>query len=182
MIAIVSRLVEAKGLDLINYVMDQLLGDDIQIVVLGTGAAEYEDSFRYFAWRYPDKFAFRNYYSDPESHMIYAAADLYLMPSLYEACGISQMISMRYGTLPIVRETGGLRDTVLAYNEYTGEGNGFSFLNINAHDMLHTIRRAVYYYHQPDVFAHIQKNAMAADNSWARSGKMYKDVYERYQA
>ena len=182
MISIVSRLVEAKGLDLINYIMDQMLQDDIQIVVLGTGEQKYEDSFHYFAWRYPEKFSFRNYYSDPESHMIYAASDLYLMPSIYEACGISQMISMRYGALPIVRETGGLRDTVLSYNEYTGEGNGFTFHNINAHDLLHTIRRALYYYKQPDVFTHIQKNAMTSDYSWERSGKLYKEVYELYKA
>ena len=178
MISIVSRLVEAKGLDLITYILDQLLQDDMQIVILGTGEARYEQFFHYFAWRYPDKFSFRNYYSEQEAHLIYAASDLYLMPSIYEACGISQMISMRYGTLPIVRETGGLRDTVLSYNEFTGEGTGFSFLNINAHDLLHTIRRALYYYSQPDVFAHIQKNAMRTDNSWARSGRMYRDIYE----
>lgn len=178
MLSVVSRLVEAKGLDLITYILDQLLQDDIQMVILGTGDPKYEESFHYFAWRYPDKFAFRNYYSEQEAHRIYASSDLYLMPSLYEACGISQMISMRYGALPIVRETGGLRDTVLSYNEFTGEGTGFSFLNINAHDLLHTIRRSLYYYSQPDVFAHIQKNAMHADNSWARSGRMYRDIYE----
>lgn len=182
MIALVSRLVEAKGLDLITYILDQLMQEDLQFVILGTGEAKYEESFHYFAWRYPDKFSFRNYYSDEEAHQIYAASDLYLMPSLYEACGISQMISMRYGSLPIVRETGGLRDTVLSYNEFTGEGTGFSFHNINAHDLLHTIRRALYYYSQPDVFAHIQKSAMRTDNSWARSGRMYRDIYERIRA
>ena len=178
MISIVSRLVEAKGLDLIIYIMDQLLNDELQIVILGTGDRKFEDSFHYFAWRYPDRFSFRNYYSEQEAHQIYAASDLYLMPSLYEACGISQMISMRYGTLPIVRETGGLRDTVLSYNEFSGEGTGFSFLNINAHDLLHTVRRALYYYSQRDVLLHIQKNAMRQDNSWARSGRMYRDIYE----
>lgn len=179
MVSVVSRLVEAKGLDLISYIMDQMLQDDMQMVILGTGETRYEDMFRYFEWRYPDKVVFRNYYSEVEAHRIYAASDLYLMPSIYEACGISQMISMRYGTLPIVRETGGLRDTVQSFNEFTEEGTGFSFANINAHDFLHTVRRALYYYHQPEVFRIIQENAMRADHSWERSGALYREIYDK---
>lgn len=179
MLAMVSRLVEAKGPDLLTYIMDQLMQDDMQIVILGTGDQKYEEAFHYFAWRYPEKFAFRHGYNEEEAHLIYAAADLYLMPSFYEPCGISQLIAMRYGTLPIVRETGGLKDTVIPYNEYTGVGTGFSFANINAHDFLHTIRRALYYYSQKDVFQTIQKQAMQADHSWTHSAQTIKEHYER---
>lgn len=182
LLAMVSRLVEAKGLDLINYITDELMQDDVQIVILGTGDHQYEEALHYFTWRYPDKFHFINAYNEAEAHLIYAAADLYLMPSFYEPCGISQLIAMRYGTLPIVRETGGLRDTVQPYNEYTGEGTGFSFANINAHDFLHTIRRALYYYGEKDIFRKIQKQAMEQDNSWKQTAQKMKESYERIQA
>ena len=129
MIGIVSRLTDQKGLDLIAYVMDELCADDIQLVVLGTGDEKYENMFRHFDWKYGKDVSANIYYSEELSHKIYAACDAFLMPSLFEPCGLSQLMSMRYGTLPIVRETGGLKDTVEPYNEYESTGTGFSFAN-----------------------------------------------------
>ena len=119
--------------------MDELCQDAVQIVVLGTGDERYENMFRHFAWKYPDKVSAQIYYSEPMSHKIYASCDAFLMPSLFEPCGLSQLMSLRYGTVPIVRETGGLKDTVEAYNEYEKTGTGFSFTNYNAHEMLATV-------------------------------------------
>ena len=135
MIGIVSRLTDQKGFDLIAYVLEEMLSlDAIQIVVLGTGEERYENMFRYFDWKYNDKISANIYYSDELSHKIYAASDAFLMPSLFEPCGLSQLMSLRYGTLPIVRETGGLKDTVEPYNEYENTGTGFTFANYNAHE------------------------------------------------
>lgn len=179
MIALISRLTAMKGLDLVRYIMEQLLQDDIQVVILGTGDFTYEEMFSYFAWKYPEKCAARIYYNGPESHMIYSATDLFLMPSIAEPCGISQLISMRYGALPIVRETGGLGDTVIPYNEYTKEGTGFSFANINAHELLDTIYRALdVYRNRPEDFVQLQKNAMRAKHDWEESSKKYLELYE----
>ena len=127
--------------------MDELCRDNIQIVVLGTGEERYENMFRHFDWKYSEKVSGNIYYSEPLSHKIYAACDAFLMPSLFEPCGLSQLMALRYGTVPIVRETGGLKDTVEPYNEYESSGTGFSFLNYNAHEMLGTIRYAerIYY-------------------------------------
>ena len=133
MIGIVSRLTDQKGIDLIQCVMDDLCQDDIQFVVLGTGEERYENMFRHYDWKYHDKVSAQIYYSDPLAHRIYAACDAYLMPSLFEPCGLSQLIALRYGAVPIVRETGGLKDTVEPYNEYESTGTGFSFANYNAH-------------------------------------------------
>ena len=147
MIGMCTRLTDQKGLDLVSYVMEELCQDAVQIVVLGTGDAQYENMFRHFAWKYGNKVSANIYYSEELSHKIYASSDAFLMPSLFEPCGLSQLMSLRYGTVPIVRETGGLKDTVMPYNEYESTGTGFSFMNYNAHEMLGTIRYAerIYY-------------------------------------
>ena len=124
---------------LIAYMMDEMCQNNIQIVALGTGEEKYENMFRHFAWKYPGKVSANIYYSEAMSHKIYAACDAFLMPSLFEPCGLSQLMSLRYGTVPIVRETGGLKDTVIPYNEYESTGTGFSFANYNAHEMYFTI-------------------------------------------
>ena len=136
MIGVVSRLTDQKGFDLIQYVMEDLCSDNIQLVVLGTGEERYENMFRHFDWKYHNKVSAQIYYSEPMSHKIYAASDAFLMPSLFEPCGLSQLMALRYGTLPIVRETGGLKDTVEPYNEFEGTGTGFSFTYYNAHEMI----------------------------------------------
>ncbi len=178
MIGIISRLTDQKGLDLIAYKLDELCSSNAQIVVLGTGDEKYENLFRHYAYKYPDKFSAQIYFSNELSHKIYAASDAFLMPSLFEPCGLSQLISMRYGTVPIVRETGGLKDTVLPYNEYTGEGTGFSFANYNADEMLGTIYYALKtYYETPDKWKKIVKNAMAVDYSWNTSADKYIEMY-----
>ena len=182
MIGIVSRLTDQKGFDLIAYVLDELCQDEIQIVVLGTGEERYENMFRHFAWKYPGKVSAQIYYSEPMSHMIYAACDAFLMPSLFEPCGLSQLMSLRYGTVPIVRETGGLKDTVEAYNEYEKTGTGFSFCNYNAHEMMHTVRYAeqIYYDKKRD-WNKIAERAMQKDFSWKNSAKQYEDLYNTLQ-
>ena len=179
MIGIVSRLTDQKGLDLVAYVMDELCQDAIQIVVLGTGEEQYENMFRYFAWKYPDKVSANIYYSDPMSHKIYASCDAFLMPSLFEPCGLSQLMSLRYGTLPIVRETGGLKDTVEPYNEYEKTGTGFSFANYNAHEMMAAVRYAekIYYDKKRD-WNKIVERAMKKDFSWNNSARQYEELYD----
>ena len=179
MIGLVSRLTDQKGLDLIAHVMDELCQDDIQLVVLGTGEERYENCFRHYDWKYADKVSANIYYSDALSHKVYAACDAFLMPSLFEPCGLSQLMSLRYGTLPIVRETGGLKDTVQPYNEYEGTGTGFSFSNYNAHEMLGTIRYAEQiYYDRKREWNRIVDRAMAADFSWSVSAKKYQEMYD----
>ena len=179
MIGIVSRLTDQKGFDLVNYVMDELCQDDIQIVALGTGEEQYENMFRHFAWKYPDKVAALIYYSEPMSHKIYASCDAFLMPSLFEPCGLSQLMSLRYGTVPIVRETGGLKDTVEAYNEYEKTGTGFSFTNYNAHEMMNTVRYAEkVYYEKKREWNKIVERGMNMDFSWKNSAKLYEQLYE----
>ena len=142
MIGVVSRLTDQKGFDLVAHVMDELCQDDIQIVVLGTGDEKYENMFRHFEWKYGGRVSAQIFYNEALAHKIYAASDAFLMPSQFEPCGLSQLISLRYGSLPIVRETGGLKDTVQPYNEYENTGDGFSFSNYNADDMLHVINYA----------------------------------------
>ncbi len=179
MIGLISRLTDQKGLDLIAYIMDELCQDDIQFVVLGTGEERYENMFRHFDWKYSDKVSANIYYSDALSHRIYASCDAFLMPSLFEPCGLSQLMSLRYGTIPIVRETGGLKDTVQAYNEYESTGTGFSFSNYNAHEMLNTIRYAEHiYYDKKREWNKIVDRAMAADFSWKVSAGKYQDMYD----
>ena len=152
LIGIVSRLTGQKGFDLIECVMDELCQDEVQIVVLGTGEDRYENLFRHFAWKYNKKVAACICYSNELSHKIYAGCDAFLMPSLFEPCGLSQLMSLRYGTLPIVRETGGLKDTVEPYNEFEETGTGFGFSNYNAHEMLATIRYAQAVYYDKQIF------------------------------
>ncbi|MWV42317.1 glycogen synthase GlgA [Paenibacillus sp. HJL G12] len=180
LIAMVTRLVDSKGLDLVERVLDEMLTfDDIQLVILGTGDSHYEQWFREAEHRHPSKLSAQITFSDALSRKIYASSDIFLMPSNFEPCGISQLLALRYGSIPVVRETGGLNDTVHAYNEFTGQGNGFTFTNINAHDMMHTIRRAVSFYHEPEHWNKLVKNATSGDYSWNVSAGEYKDIYER---
>lgn len=178
-IGICSRLTDQKGLDLIECVMDEICQDAIQFVVLGTGDEKYENMFRHYDWKYHDKVSAQIYYSNEISHKIYGACDAYLMPSLFEPCGLSQLIALRYGTVPIVRETGGLKDTVQPYNEYEDQGTGFSFSNYNAHEMLHAIRYAegVYYDHKREWNKMIDRE-MATDYSWSTSASKYQELYD----
>lgn len=178
MIGIVSRLTDQKGFDLINYMMEEMCQQDWQIVVLGTGEERYENMFRHFAWKYPDKVSANIFYSEAMSHKVYASCDAFLMPSLFEPCGLSQLMSLRYGTLPIVRETGGLKDTVIPYNEYEGTGTGFSFANYNAHEMYQTIRYAhSVYVSKRREWNKMVDRAMEADFSWKASADKYAEMY-----
>ncbi|KAB0576545.1 starch synthase [Fusobacterium naviforme] len=179
MVGIVSRLTDQKGLDLISSVMDELCSEDIQFVVLGTGEERYENMFRYYDWKYQDRVSAQIYYSNEIAHKIYAACDAYLMPSLFEPCGLSQLIALRYGTLPIVRETGGLKDTVIPYNEYENSGTGFSFANYNAQEMLNTLNYAkmIYYSRRRD-WNRIVDRAMQEDYSWHTSALKYQELYD----
>ena len=180
LIGIVSRLTDQKGFDLIECVMDEICQDAIQIVVLGTGEERYENMFRHFDWKYQDSVSANIYYSEELSHQIYAACDAFLMPSLFEPCGLSQLMSLKYGTLPIVRETGGLKDTVVPYNEYESTGTGFSFANYNAHEMMATIRFAErIYYDKKREWNKMVDRAMAQDFSWDESAKKYAELYNR---
>ena len=178
-IGLVSRLVNQKGLDLIKGVIEEILHLDIQLVILGTGDQTYEDLFEYYSHIYPEKLSSNIGFSDKLAKLIYAGADMFLMPSLFEPCGIGQLIALRYGTVPIVRETGGLKDTITPYNKFTGEGNGFSFTNYNAHDMLNVIQLAAETYKDKKQWLVIQKNGMKAETSWKDSAKKYNDLYKK---
>ena len=183
MIGIVTRMTNQKGIDLIETVLDELLADArIQIAVLGTGQTNFENMFRHYAWKYEDKLSANIYYSEEMAHRIYASCDAFLMPSLFEPCGLSQLISMRYGTVPIVRETGGLKDTVEAYNRYDQTGTGFSFCNFQAKEMLSALYYAmdVYYNHREDWDA-IAARGMAQDFSWNHSAREYEKIYDMLQ-
>ena len=183
LIAMVTRLSVQKGLDLIDYMISHIMEDNIQFAALGKGDARYTDMFSWAEGAYPGRVAARFEMNHGLAHRIYAGADMFLMPSMFEPCGLSQMISLRYGTVPIVRETGGLRDTVLSYNEFTGEGNGFSFFNYNAHDMMNTLRRAVEYYREkPDIWREMMRRGMAGDYSWNKSAGEYVALYEKLLA
>ena len=178
MVGVVSRLTDQKGLDLVAYMMDQICTEGTQLVVLGTGDSKYENMFRHFAWKYPDRVSANIFYSDERSHKIYGSCDAFLMPSLFEPCGLSQLMSLRYGTVPIVRETGGLRDTVQPYNEYESTGTGFSFSNYNAHEMMDIINYAKHiYYDKWREWNKIIDRGMAADFSWNMSARRYEDLY-----
>lgn len=178
-IGMVSRLTDQKGLDLVNAVIDEILSMDVQFIVLGTGDDMYENNFRGKEYAYRNKMRAIIKYDDYFASKVYASSDLYLMPSQFEPCGLSQMIAMRYGSLPVVRETGGLNDTVKAYNMYTKEGNGFTFKNYNAHEMLFTLQKAVgLYYDNKDDFNKLIKSAMNEDFSWNKSGEEYIRLYQ----
>lgn len=180
MIGLVSRLTSQKGLDLIQCVMDDICSDGIEFVILGTGDEQYENMFRHFDWKYNNTVSANIYYSEELSHRIYAGCDAFLMPSLFEPCGLSQLISLRYGTVPIVRETGGLKDTVEPYNEYESKGTGFSFANYNAHEMLNTIRYAEHvFYNKKREWNKIIDRGMTTDFSWNSSARKYEELYSR---
>lgn len=178
MIGIVSRLVDQKGFDIIAAAMGELMSMDIQIVVVGTGDAKYEEMFRQTAWYNPTKMSANIMFSNDLAHKVYAASDLFLMPSMFEPCGLSQLIAFAYGTIPIVRETGGLKDTVKPYNKFTGEGNGFSFYPYNANDMAYTIRMALGYFADKKVWDKLVTNAMKLDFSWKNSAQEYNNLYK----
>lgn len=178
-IAVVSRLAEQKGLDLVVHIMEDLMALPVQVAILGTGELKYENFFREFAQKYPEKVAAKITFDEKLAQKVYGSADLLLMPSQYEPCGISQILAMHYGALPVVRETGGLKDTVSPYNKYTGIGTGFSFQNFNAHELLNVIKDATnIYYNEPKVWQSLQKQAMEADFSWKASAKQYIELYE----
>ena len=177
-VGIVSRLVSHKGLDLVCEVLHDMMELPLQMVILGKGDRKYEEFFQWAAQQYPGRMAVRLDYNEELSMAIYAGADLFLMPSKSEPCGLSQMIAMRYGTVPIVRETGGLKDTVSPYEAWRDAGNGFTFANYAGSDMLYVIREAVYLYKDyPDAFARLRARAMACDFSWARSAGEYLHIY-----
>jgi starch synthase len=181
MIGFVSRLAEQKGIDLIKRVFDELMGfEDFTFVMLGTGSSEYEDYFLRLQKDHPDRVRALITYDERLAHLIYAASDMFLMPSKFEPCGLSQMIALKYGSVPVVRETGGLVDTVTPYNEYENTGNGFSFTNYNAHDMMHVIRYALKVYrHNKTAWEGLVRRGMACDYSWKESAKAYKKAYQQ---
>ncbi|MED4903642.1 glycogen synthase GlgA [Parageobacillus thermoglucosidasius] len=176
-VAMVTRLTKQKGIDLVKCVFHEIIAEDVQFILLGTGDPEFEQFFRAMEATYPDKVKAYIGFNEELAHQIYAGADLFLMPSKFEPCGLSQMIALRYGTIPIVRETGGLNDTVQSYNEVTGEGNGFSFTNFNAHDMLYTIRRALAFYKEKQIWEKLMQKAMSGDYSWRQSALEYHKAY-----
>jgi len=179
MIGIVTRLTGQKGLDLIAHILEELLLLDIQLVVLGTGDLQYEDLFKYYAHLYPSKLSANIMFDSTLAKKIYAGSDIFLMPSLFEPCGLSQLISMRYGTIPVVRETGGLKDTVIPYNKYKGTGTGFGFQNYNAHELLFATKNALETYKDKKQWDQLVKNAMERKSSWANAAKEYKKIYKK---
>jgi starch synthase len=180
MIGMVGRLTDQKGLDLIKHVMEEICSQDVQFVILGTGEQRYEDLFRYYEYKYKGRVSGNIYYSEQRANRIYAASDVFLMPSLFEPCGLSQLISLRYGSVPIVRETGGLKDTVVPYNEYEDTGIGFSFTNYNAHDMLYVINYAKHlYYNNKTQWNRIVERGMNTNYSWKNSAEKYEQLYKK---
>ena len=178
MIGIISRLTDQKGLDLIAYAMERIVDEHTQFVVIGTGDAQYENMFRHYAWKYPGQVSANICYSDDLAHKLYAAADAFLMPSAFEPCGLTQLISFRYGTVPIVRETGGLKDTVIPYNEYEDTGDGFSFTNYNGDDMLYVINFAKrIFFEKKRQWNHMINRGMEKDFSWGASKFRYEGLY-----
>ncbi|WP_088102720.1 glycogen synthase GlgA [Halalkalibacter urbisdiaboli] len=178
MFTIITRLVPEKGIPLILHILDELLeSENIQLLVLGTGEHELEEAFCFFKQKYPNKFHIERTFNEDLARLYYAASDFFLMPSQFEPCGLSQLIALRYESVPIVRETGGLNDTINSYNEFTGEGNGFSFTNYNAHDLLYTIRRAIYFYWNKEHWQKILQNVYQSDFSWKESAKEYVNLY-----
>lgn len=178
LMVMVTRLTRQKGMDLVMYALDRILSGGVQVAVLGTGDRDYEDGLRYFQDKYPGTMAARIEFDPALSQRMYAAADMFLMPSKFEPCGLSQIIAMRYGTLPIVRETGGLKDTVIPYNEFTGEGTGFSFSNFNGDEMGDAVFRAArLFWDNRDAWDQLVTQAMSQDFSWTRSADKYLDLY-----
>ena len=177
LIAMITRLTKQKGLELVQAVFHEIISENIQMIVLGTGDPEFEQFFREMEGMYGEKFKAYIGFNEDLAHQLYAGADLFLMPSKFEPCGLGQLIALKYGTVPIVRETGGLNDTVQPYNEFSGEGNGFSFTKFNAHDMLYTIRRAIYFYQDQEIWDQLIISAMEMKYSWAQSAFKYNQLY-----
>lgn len=178
-ISMITRLVDQKGIDLVLRVFHEIMNLNVQFILLGTGEAQYETEFKQLASHYPDKVSVNTFFDDSLARQIYAGSDLFLMPSQFEPCGIGQLLAMRYGTLPIVRETGGLKDTIIPYNEFNDEGYAFSFTNYNAHDMLYTIERAVWLYRfQTNKWSSLVQRVMSLDFSWNASSEKYIQLYK----
>lgn len=178
MISIISRLTDQKGLDLVNYAIERICDENTQFVVIGTGDPRYENMFKHYQWKYPERVSANIYYSDDLAHKLYAAADTVLMPSLFEPCGLTQLIALRYGTLPIVRETGGLKDTVQPYNRFENTGTGFSFANYNGDEMLGAINYSKQvYYEDRKAWDAMVKRGMETDFSWNSSARQYEGMY-----
>ncbi len=182
MIGIVSRMTAQKGFDLVIAMIEEMMQEKVQLVLLGTGDSKYEDVFRYYALRYPQRVSANLMFSDELARKIYAASDLFLMPSLFEPCGLGQLIALRYGAVPLVRETGGLKDTITPYNEYKNKGNGFSFTNFNAHDMMNVIRYALKVYQDKDAWRKLLKRGMRSDFSWEIAAKNYMEIYDQLES
>lgn len=179
LLAMITRLTSQKGLDLLLHIAEELLQENIQLIILGTGDEFYENSFRDLEWYHPNKVRSMIMFDEGLARRLYAASDIFLMPSMFEPCGLGQMIAMSYGSLPVVRETGGLKDTVIPYNKYDGSGTGFSFANINAHEFLFAIKDALDVYHNsPDSWKQLIRQAMSQDYSWDESAKKYIDLYQ----
>ncbi len=178
LVVMIGRLTNQKGLGLVRYAMDQIMSRSVQVAILGTGDKDQEEAFRYFDNKYGDMMSATIAFDNALSHRMYAGGDILLMPSEFEPCGLSQMIAMRYGTLPVVRETGGLRDSVVPYNKYTGEGTGFRFTNMNAQEMADSLLGACeVFWTQPDMWKRLQLQAMSTDFSWHRAANDYMDIY-----
>lgn len=178
MIGLISRLTHQKGCDLIVNMIDRLLQRDIQLVILGTGDYWYEETFKNLQHRYRDKVSANIKFDNTLAHKIYAATDMFLMPSLFEPCGLGQLIALRYGSIPIVRETGGLKDTISPYNQYNGVGNGFGFKNFNSNELMQIMEYALTIYSDKNAWSNIIRQAMNSDNSWEKSAMQYKLLYE----
>lgn len=178
MIGVVSRLTHQKGCDLIINSIDRLLQKDIQIVILGTGDYLYEQTFKRLQINYPDKVSSNILFDNTLAHKIYAASDMFLMPSLFEPCGLGQLIALRYGAVPIVRETGGLKDTISPYNQYNGVGNGFGFRNYNHHELINTVEYALEIFNNKEAWDFIVEQSMKSNNSWSKSAESYKELYQ----
>ena len=181
-VGLVTRLAEAKGIGLVIEVLEDLVGEGVQLALLGSGDARYERSFRAAQERHPGWVSATLSFDPALARQVYAGADLFLMPSRTEACGLSQMIALRYGTVPIVRETGGLKDTVIDYDEETGEGNGFTFTDYKASQMLEAVMRAVRLYRSKAKWGILVTKAMECDNSWSKSALAYMEMYRELDA
>ncbi|MGL5633971.1 MAG: glycogen synthase GlgA [Sarcina sp.] len=177
-ISIISRLTRQKGIDLIKYSIEEILKRDVQLIILGTGDYDYEEYFKYLKYKYPEKVSANIKFDVTLSKKIYAGSDMFLMPSAFEPCGLGQLIALRYGTIPIVRETGGLRDTIEPFNKYECTGNGFSFYHYDGLELLNCMIEGLYIYGLKDKWEKLVENAMKSDNSWEKSAKMYLELYK----
>ena len=179
-LGIISRLTDQKGLDIVDLIMDELCNKDINLVVLGTGDEHFENMFRYYQCKYPNKVSAQIRYSDPLAHKIYAGVDALLVPSAFEPCGLTQLIALHYGTVPIVHEIGGLKDTVKAYNQFEETGTGFSFSTYGGWELMDRINHAMWvFYDRKDSWLKLQQRGMKEDWSWTNSSQIYKDLYSR---